>query len=140
MQNEIVSRAEWLVSREKLLVREKAHTWAGDELEKARQNHPWVKAEKDYQFYSEDGVISLLDLFADKSQLLIYHLMFGATWDVPYEGCATWADAFSGTTDDFGRADANLIAVSRAPYEKLVAEKKRRESDLSHLQLLQPGY
>ena len=126
MQNKTVSREKWLALRRDLLAEEKAHTRRGDRLAQARQALPWVKLDQDYRFTGVQGEVNLLDLFAGQHQLLVYHLMFGATWDDPCDGCSAWADAFNGTTDQFSRADASLVAVSHAPFEMLAAEQQKR--------------
>ena len=138
-----VSKAQWLAARAELLVAEKAHTKARAELAAKRRNLPRVRIEKTYSFLraaapgdaSKKGVANkevaseqntspqtLADLFGDHSQLLIYHLMFGPDWEKPCIGCSAWADAINGTTAQFASADARLIAVSRAPREKLTAQ------------------
>lgn len=126
MQNEIVSRGAWLEARRKLLVREKAHTREREQLAKLRQQLPWVRLEKQYRFTGPDGNLSLGDLFLDRSQLVVYHLMFGPGWDIPCLGCTAWAHAFNGTTYQFEQADAQLIAVSRAPYEEISIQRERK--------------
>ena len=126
MNNQVVSRAAWLEARRELLTKEKAHTQASERLAKLRRQLPWVKLEKDYVLQGTDGNVSLLELFADCSQLVVYHLMFGPEWETPCIGCTSWANAFNGTTDLFQRADARLIAVSRAPVEKLVVERETK--------------
>lgn len=119
MTQPIVSREEWLAKREALLKLEKAHTQERERIAKLRQALPWVKVEKDYRFQNAQGELSLVDLFADRSQLVIYHLMFGTGWDAPCIGCSQWADALSGTTHQFKHADARVICVSRAPVAQL---------------------
>ena len=122
MKNEVVTREAWLKSRADLLAKEKEHTRAREALAEARQQLPWVKLDKEYLFSGAEGTVTLADLFMDRSQLAIYHLMFGPGWDVPCPGCTQWANAFNGTTDQFIKADARLIAVSRAPYEEITAQ------------------
>ncbi|MCZ6855069.1 MAG: DUF899 family protein [Gammaproteobacteria bacterium] len=125
MQNEIVSREAWLAARRQLLVKEKAHTREREQLAKLRQELPWIKIDKDYVFTGPTGEISLPELFLDRSQLAIYHFMFGPDWETPCTGCTSWANAFNGTTYLFKQADARLVAVSRAPYEKLAAQQEK---------------
>lgn len=125
MQNEIVSRESWLQSRAALLAEEKAHTRGRERLAKSRQEFPWVKLDKHYTFVGPEGEVSLAELFLDRSQLIVYHLMFGPDWETPCVGCTSWANAFNGTTYLFKRADARLIAVSRAPYEKLATQSEQ---------------
>lgn len=126
MTNPVVPREVWLVQREALLLLEKAHTQERERLAKLRQALPWVKVEKNYRFHNADGELSLLDLFADRNQLVIYHLMFGTGWDAPCIGCSQWADALSGTTHQFKHADARVIAVSRAPIKQLLPMQEAR--------------
>ncbi len=125
MQNEIVSREAWLAARRQLLVKEKAHTREREQLAKLRQELPWIKMDKDYVFTGASGEISLRELFLDRSQLAVYHFMFGPDWETPCTGCTSWANAFNGTTYLFKQADARLVAVSRAPYEKLAAQQEK---------------
>ena len=124
--NEVVSREQWLQARAALLVEEKEHTHAREALAKSRQQLPWVRLEKDYRFAGADGETSLLELFKGRSQLAIYHLMYGPGWDKPCPGCTSWANAFNGTTYLFENADARLIAVSRAPYDQIAPEREKQ--------------
>jgi predicted dithiol-disulfide oxidoreductase (DUF899 family) len=126
MSHTVVPRKVWLAQREELLLLEKAHTHERERIAKLRQALPWVKVEKDYRFRNVDGELSLLDLFGDRNQLIIYHLMFGTGWDAPCIGCSQWADALSGTTHQFKHADARVIAVSRAPVEQLLPVQEAR--------------
>lgn len=126
MKNRVVSREEWLEARSELLVREKAHTRERDRLSEARRALPWVRIEQDYSLMSAEGPKTLSELFLDRSQLIVYHFMFGADWQTPCIGCTAWAEAFNGTTGRFEQADAKLIAVSSAPIEKLLAEQEKR--------------
>ena len=125
MNNEVVTREAWLKSRAELLTKEKEHTRAREALARARQQLPWVRLEKDYEFSGAEGAVALSDLFLDRSQLAVYHLMFGPGWAVPCPGCTQWANALNGTTDMFKDADARLIAVSRAPYEEIAEQRDR---------------
>ena len=119
------TRAEWLKERLELLDAEKAHTRAADELARRRQALPWVKVEKDYSFDSCSGEKSLLDLFHGRSQLLVYHLMFGPDYSAPCLSCSAIADGFNGFWEHLAHHDVMLIAVSRAPFEKIQAHKQR---------------
>ena len=123
--NEVVDRAEWLKARTALLAQEKAFTRARAELAAARRKLPWVRVEKEYRFQTTEGAKSLGDLFLDRSQLAIYHLMFGPGWSAPCPGCTQWANALDRTTGAFGKADARLIAVSRAPLDEIAAQKEQ---------------
>ena len=125
MNRPLVDRDTWLKERMALLRREKTVTRELDLLALERQKLPWVRIEKPYTLSTPKGEISLRDLFGPYRQLVVYHFMFGADWDVPCDGCTGWADAFNGTLDQIHRHDAELVAVSRAPLVKL--EKTRKE-------------
>jgi len=125
MQNEVVSRQSWLQARAELLVKEKAHTRARAELAAARRQLPWVKLDKDYVLTGANGDVTFAELFKGRSQLLVYHLMFGPGWSDPCVGCTQWANAFNGTAAYFSGADARLIAVSRAPYDEIVQQRDK---------------
>lgn len=120
MQRPIVSKSAWLKERMTLLRREKMVTRELDLLAIERQKLPWVRVEKKYTLETNEGAISLASLFGSYSQLIVYHFMFGPDWRKPCDGCSAWADAFNGTTDQIQNHDASLIAVSRAPIEKLI--------------------
>lgn len=125
MTHPVADRTTWLEARAALLEKEKAFTRARAELAAERRSLPWVKVEKDYRFQTEQGEQSLADLFLDRSQLAIYHLMFGPGWSAPCPGCTQWANALNGTTGAFKQADARLIAVSRAPLDEMLPHKER---------------
>ncbi len=125
MQQKVVSREEWLVARLGLLEEEKAHTRRSDELAQRRQELPWVRVEKDYEFESEEGSVSLVDLFRGRSQLLVYHFMFGPDYTAGCPSCSTIADGFDGFVVHLANHDVTLSAVSRAPLAKLLAYKRR---------------
>ena len=125
MTNQIVDRNAWLQARAELLEKEKSFTRARAELAETRRQLPWVKVDKDYRFQTPDGEKRLQDLFLDRSQLAIYHLMFGPGWSAPCIGCTQWANALDRTTGAFKQADARLIAVSRAPLEEIEAQKEK---------------
>ncbi len=131
MDNEIVSREAWFAARQQFLLKEKAHTRARAELSQQRQALPWRLLDKNYNFVGTEGDINLLDLFADSSQLIVYHLMFGPDWETPCVGCTSWANAFNSTTQQFARADARLIAVSRAPQKMLAAQSALQNWDFT---------
>lgn len=121
----IVSREKWLESRRALLIKEKELTRLRDEVSLQRQEMPWVKVEKQYQFDGPDGEASLSDLFVGKQQLLIYHFMLGPDWEEGCTSCSFWADNFDGIDIHLAHRDISFLAVSRAPYDKLAAYKKR---------------
>jgi predicted dithiol-disulfide oxidoreductase (DUF899 family) len=120
-----VTREEWLKQRLELLDVEKAHTRAGDELARRRRQLPWVKVGKEYRFDTEDGEASLPDLFRGRTQLLVYHFMFGPDYKAGCPSCSAIADGFNGFWEHLASHDVMLWAISRAPLEKLQAYKKR---------------
>ena len=124
-KHDVVSYEEWITIYQEHLVKEKEFTRLRDQLSQQRRALPWTKVDKDYSFDSVDGRKSLLDLFAGKSQLLIYHFMFGPDWDAGCPSCSFWADNFNDIVVHLNARDINLIAVSRAPLEKLQNYKKR---------------
>ncbi|HAM03398.1 MAG TPA: DUF899 domain-containing protein [Acidimicrobiaceae bacterium] len=119
------TREEWLHARLELLRAEKEHTRRGDELTKMRQELPWVRMDKEYRFDTESGEASLADLFRGRSQLLVYHFMFGPEYEAGCPACSAIADGFNGVAVHLANHDVMLWAVSRAPFEKLEAYKKR---------------
>ncbi len=119
------SRSEWLAARLELLEAEKELTRRSDELARQRQQLPWVPVEKDYRFETEAGAASLADLFGGRSQLLVYHFMFGPEYTGGCPSCSAIADGFSGSAVHLEHHDVGLIAVSRAPVAALEAYKRR---------------
>lgn len=123
--NKVVSQKEWLAARVKLLKEEKELTKLGDELTRKRQELPWVRIDKQYQFDTDEGKASLADLFKGRSQLLIYHFMFGPEYAAGCPSCSAIADGFNGVFVHLANHDVMLWAVSRAPLEKVQAYKRR---------------
>ena len=121
----IVSQAEWLKAREQLLAQEKAFTKERDALSAQRREMPWVEVTKPYQFETSEGKKSLADLFAGKSQLIVYHFMFHPDWNAGCKSCSFWADNYNGALDHLAARDTALVAISRAPLAKLEAFKRR---------------
>ena len=119
------TREEWLAARLELLAAEKAHTRRGDELARQRQELPWVRIDKDYVFDTDDGPASLADLFRGRSQLLVYHFMFGPDYTAGCPSCSAIADGFDGSVVHLANHDVTLCAVSQAPQPKLQAFKQR---------------
>ncbi len=119
------TRDEWLKARLRLLKEEKAHTRRGDELAHKRQELPWVRVEKKYEFATEKGSAALEDLFQGRSQLLVYHFMFGPDYAAGCPSCSAIADGFNGFAVHLANHDVMLCAVSRAPLAKIKAYKKR---------------
>ena len=123
--HEVVSRKEWREARLELLKAEKQLTRQSDEVARKRQNLPWVKIDKEYKFDTDKGNASLIDLFKGRTQLLIYHFMFGPDYTAGCPNCSAIADCFNGFWPHLANHDVMLGAVSRAPLEKLQAYKKR---------------
>src|SRR5213080_5190557 len=119
------TREEWLAARMQLREREKELAERNDELTKERRELPWVRVDKEYTFDTDEGPKTLAELFDGRSQLLIYHLMFGPTYEAACPGCTGLADHFDGALVHLNNRDVTLIAISRAPIEKLQAYKQR---------------
>ncbi len=119
------TREEWLAARLDLLAEEKALTRQSDELARRRQELPWVRVDQDYRFDTEQGPVSLKDLFQGRSQLLVYHFMFGPDYKAGCPSCSMIADGFSGFAVHLANHDVTLTAVSRAPLAKLLAYRQR---------------
>lgn len=125
MQHPVVSRDEWLAARRAHLEAEKAFTRQRDKLLEARRALPWVKVEKNYVFEGPAGPVSLGDLFAGRSQLFVQHFMLGPDWTEGCTGCSFQADHVDAARQHFEHADLSFVAVSRAPYDKIAAFKRR---------------
>jgi predicted dithiol-disulfide oxidoreductase (DUF899 family) len=121
----IVSEAEWLIARKDLLAREKELTRLRDAVSRHRRDLPWVKVEKDYVFHGAKGKESLGDLFDGRSQLIVYHFMFGPDWEEGCKSCSYVADHFDGANWHLPHRDVSFVAISRAPLRKLEAYQKR---------------
>ena len=119
------TREEWLTARLELLKAEKALTRRSDEVARQRQELPWVRIDKQYRFETDAGTASLTDLFSGRSQLLIYHFMFGPDYTAGCPSCSAIADGFNGSVVHLANHDVTLCAVSRAPLAKLQAYKRR---------------
>jgi predicted dithiol-disulfide oxidoreductase (DUF899 family) len=119
------TREEWLAARLELLAAEKELTRRGDELAQRRQQLPWVRIDKDYRFDTDQGRASLADLFQGRSQLLVYHFMFGPDYQAGCPSCSMIADGFNGFAVHLAHHDVTLHAVSRAPLAKLQAFRQR---------------
>jgi predicted dithiol-disulfide oxidoreductase (DUF899 family) len=126
----VASRGRWLVEREALLAREKEHTRRGDELARQRMALPWVRIEREYTLQTEDGPASLPQLFAGRSQLLLYHFMFGPEYEAGCPVNSSIADALDGLLPHLAARDVTLMLVSGAPIEKLLAYRERMGWDL----------
>jgi predicted dithiol-disulfide oxidoreductase (DUF899 family) len=119
------TREEWLAARLELLKAEKALTRKSDELTRQRQALPWVRIDKAYRFETDEGSASLADLFRGRSQLIVYHFMFGPDYKAGCPSCSSIADGFDGVAVHLANHDVTLSAVSRAPLEKLQTYKRR---------------
>jgi predicted dithiol-disulfide oxidoreductase (DUF899 family) len=121
----IASREEWLAARKELLVKEKQLTRQSDALAAERRNLPWVKVDKEYAFDTPKGKKTLADLFDHRSQLIVYHFMFGPEWKEGCHGCSMISDHIDGGTQHLANRDVTLLVVSRAPLSKIEEFKKR---------------
>jgi predicted dithiol-disulfide oxidoreductase (DUF899 family) len=121
----IGTREEWLPARLELLAAEKELTRRSDELARRRQELPWVRVDKGYRFETDEGSASLPDLFRGRSQLLVYHFMFGPDYTAGCPSCSAIADGFNGFVVHLANHDVMLWAVSRAPLQKIQAYKRR---------------
>ena len=119
------TRKEWLAARRELLTAEKELTRRGDELARQRRELPWVRVDKEYRFETDEGSASLADLFRGRSQLLIYHYMFGPDYTAGCATCSTIADGFNGSVIHLANHDVTLGAISRAPLTKIQTYKRR---------------
>jgi len=119
------TRDEWLAARLRLWEAERELTHRSDELARQRQALPWVRIDKDYRFDTEAGIVALADLFQGRSQLLVYHFMFGVDYTAGCPSCSAIADGFNGIATHLANHDVMLMAVSRAPQTKLRAYKTR---------------
>jgi predicted dithiol-disulfide oxidoreductase (DUF899 family) len=123
--HDVVSRDEWAAAREELLAREKEHTRLGDELARQRRELPWVRVEQEYRFETDEGTRTLAELFDGRSQLLVYHFMFGPSYQAGCPTCSSMADTVDGALTHLHARDVTMLYVSQAPLEKLQAYKRR---------------
>jgi predicted dithiol-disulfide oxidoreductase (DUF899 family) len=123
--HKVVSREEWQAAREELLQREKEHTRMADELARQRRELPWVAIDKEYRFDTDDGTRTLAELFDGRSQLLLYHFMFGPSYQAGDPVNSSIADGLNGLLPHLHARDVTLLLVSRAPLAKLQAYKQR---------------
>jgi len=121
------TREEWLTARLELLQAEKEHTRRGDDLARQRQELPWVRVDKKYEFDTDAGRASLADLFRGRSQLIVYHFMFGPDYVAGCPSCSSIADGFNGIAVHLENHDVAFSAISRAPLAKLQEFKKRMD-------------
>jgi predicted dithiol-disulfide oxidoreductase (DUF899 family) len=125
IDHRITSRADWTAARKQLLARERQFTHERDQLAAQRRDLPWVEVTEPYAFDRARGKARLADLFDGRSQLLVYHLMFGPDWDAACKSCSFWADSFNGIPQHLAHRDVTMIAISRAPLAKLAAYRAR---------------
>jgi predicted dithiol-disulfide oxidoreductase (DUF899 family) len=123
--HKVGTQEEWLAARKELLDREKEHTRRSDELAEQRRELPWVAVEEPYSFETVEGTKTLSELFDGRSQLLIYHFMFGPTYEAGCPVCSSIADSIAPNAVHLAARDVTMLLVSRAPVEKLQAYKKR---------------
>src|SRR6266508_6615571 len=119
------TREEWLAARRELLDAEKELTRRSDDVARRRQELPWVRIEKEYRFETDEGSVSLANLFRGRSQLLVYHFMLGPDYTAGCPSCSAIADGFNGFVVHLAHHDVTLSAVSRAPLAKILAYKRR---------------
>ena len=127
--HQIVSKNEWIEARKVLLKKEKEFTALRDQISQQRRDLPWVAVDKEYVFDGPNGKQTLSELFDGRSQLIVYHFMYDPLWDVGCPSCSFWADNFNNIIVHLNQRDVTMIAVSRAPYNKIAAYKKRLDWD-----------
>ena len=121
----IATRAAWIEARKELLAKEKEFTRLRDQLSQKRRDLPWVRVDKPYVFEGPSGKETLPQLFEGKSQLIVFHFMFDPSWEAGCKSCSFWADNFNGIIVHLKHRDVTMVAVSRAPLDKLAAYRKR---------------
>jgi predicted dithiol-disulfide oxidoreductase (DUF899 family) len=136
-EHTIATQEEWQTQRDELLAAEKEVTRSNDELARKRRELPWVPVEKDYSFETSDGTKSLADLFDGRSQLMIYHFMFGPPYDAGCTVCSSIADNFNANAPHLNAGDTTVVLVSRAPVDRLLSYKERMGWD--NLEWVQTG-
>jgi len=125
--HKIGTREQWTAAREQLLAREKEHTRLGDELARQRRELPWVRVDKEYRFDTDAGTRTLAELFDGRSQLLIYHFMFGPSYAAGCPTCSSIADSVNGVLPHLNARDVTMLVVSQAPLETLQAFRQRMD-------------
>jgi predicted dithiol-disulfide oxidoreductase (DUF899 family) len=125
MEHAVVSHQAWLDARKDLLAAEKAFTRERDRVSQQRRDLPWEQVTKEYVFDGPQGARSLSDLFDGRSQLVVYHFMFAPDWDAGCKSCSFWADNFNPVGVHLNHRDVTMVAISRAPYDKLAAYQRR---------------
>jgi predicted dithiol-disulfide oxidoreductase (DUF899 family) len=125
VSHKVVPHRDWVKARTELLAREKEFTHAREAMAQTLRELPWEQVEKEYVFEGENGKVTLADLFAGRSQLIVYHFMFGPEWTEGCPGCSLTADHIDGPNQHLRHHDVTLMCISQAPYSKLAAYKKR---------------
>ena len=123
--HEIVDHDAWLAARQRFLTKEKEFTRLRDELSRERRELPWEHVKKEYAFESDRGRETLSELFGKPNQLIVYHFMYAPDWEIGCRGCSFWADNFNGIVPHLNARNVSLVAVSRAPLQKLQAQARR---------------
>jgi predicted dithiol-disulfide oxidoreductase (DUF899 family) len=139
-EHRVGTQEEFDAARAELLAKEKELTHRGDELRRERQELPWVPVEKDYRFETEDGEKSLADLFDGRSQLLVYHFMFGPEWEAGCPVCSSIADSIAPNAAHLNARDTTPLFSSRAPLEKLLAYRDRMGWDIGWVSTVGPDF
>jgi predicted dithiol-disulfide oxidoreductase (DUF899 family) len=126
MENhKVVPHGEWIEARQQFLAKEKEFTRLRDQLSQQRRDLPWERVDREYVFDGPNGKETLSDLFAGRSQLIVYHFMFGSDWEAGCPSCSFWADNFNGIVVHLNQRDVTFLAVSRAPFSTLAAYRER---------------
>ena len=124
-EHKVVLEKEWLAARKALLVKEKKFFKLRDQLNQQRRNLPWVKVDQEYVFDGPNGKETLVELFGDSSQLIVYHFMFGPDWKEGCAHCSFWCDHYDGAVVHLKQRDTSLVVIARAPLKEIEAFKKR---------------
>jgi predicted dithiol-disulfide oxidoreductase (DUF899 family) len=124
-KHKVVAKDEWIAARKQLLAKEKEFTRLRDQLSEQRRAVPWERVDKDYAFEGPQGKESLAQIFDGRSQLVVYHFMFGPDWEDGCKSCSFWADNFNGIVDHLRQRDVGMVAVSAAPFQQLDAFRRR---------------
>lgn len=124
-EHKVISPKDWLAARKRLLIKEKKFSKLRDQLNRERRELPWVRVDKEYVFAGPDGRETLAQLFAGKSQLIVYHFMFGPGWREGCPHCSFWADHYDSVNLHIGQRDTTLVVISRAPWKEIEPFKKR---------------
>ncbi len=126
-KHKVVSRKDWIRARKSLLIKEKKFSRAREHLAEARRKLPWVKVDRDYVFDGPNGRETFARLFGSKSQLIVYHFMFGPGWKEGCPHCSFWADHYDGMQPHLKARDASFVVISRAPWAEIKPFQKRME-------------